>query len=177
MQDAAPRRAPGGPPGAWPYWVGGIALALINTLILLVDGRPWGVTTPLTHIGSRALQLVGLQPEAWTYFNHVGRDTQLSQFGWWDSGLWLNVGVVAGAVLASLATGEFAVRLGPRKWRKYLLSLLGGILMGYGARLVLGCSVGALIGGIASFSLHGWLFAGAVLIGVLAGIRLFRRIL
>jgi uncharacterized membrane protein YedE/YeeE len=37
--------------------------------------------------------------------------------------------------------------------------------------------VGALIGGIASFSLHGWIFAVAVLVGVLAGIRLFRRIL
>lgn len=164
-------------PQEWPYWVGGTALAVVNTLVLLVDGRPWGITTTLTHVGSRVLQLAGLQPESWTYFNQVGRDTLLSQFGWWDTALWLNLGVVAGAVLASLAAGEFALRTGPRQWRKLALALLGGVLMGYGARLALGCSVGALIGGAASFSLHGWIFAGAVLVGVLAGIRLFRRLL
>jgi uncharacterized membrane protein YedE/YeeE len=164
-------------PKEWPYWVGGIALALINTLVLLVDDRPWGVTTTLTHVGSRALQLVDLQPERWTYFNQVGRDTLLTQFGWWDTSLWLNLGVVAGAALASLTAGEFAVRTGPRQWRRLLLSLSGGVLMGYGARLALGCTVGALVGGVASFSLHGWIFAVAVLVGVLMGIRIFRRIL
>ncbi|HYF94372.1 MAG TPA: YeeE/YedE thiosulfate transporter family protein [Symbiobacteriaceae bacterium] len=177
MPDTRVRKMPADLPGVWPYWVGGIALALINTLILVLDNRPWGVTTPLTHIGSRALQLLGLQPERWTYFNQVGRDTLLSQFGWWDTGLWLNVGVVAGAVLASLAAGEFAFRTGPRKWRKLWLSLLGGVLMGYGARLALGCSVGALIGGISSFSLHGWIFSAALFVGALVGIRLFSRIL
>lgn len=177
MQQAAPPEHRPLLPKEWPYWVGGIALAVANTLILLVDGRPWGVTTTLTHLGSRALQLIGFQPEGWTYFNHVGRDTLLSQFGWWDTALWLNLGIVAGAILASLAAGEFALRTGPRKWRKLALSLLGGVLMGYGARLALGCSIGALIGGVASFSLHGWIFAVAVLVGVLAGIRLFRRLL
>jgi uncharacterized protein len=177
MHQAAPPQHRPSLPKEWPYWVGGIALAAANTLILLVDGRPWGITTTLTHVGSRVLQLVGFRPEGWTYFNHVGRDTLLSQFGWWDTALWLNLGIVAGAVLASMAAGEFALRTGPRKWRKLALALAGGLLMGYGARLALGCSVGALIGGVASFSLHGWIFALAVLVGVLAGIRLFRRLL
>lgn len=177
MPVTGPRPAPAFLPAVWPYWAGGIALAIINTLILLVDNRPWGITTTLTHLGSRMLQLAGLQPERWTYFNQVGRDTLLIQFGWWDTALWLNLGVIAGAVLASLATGEFALRTGPRKWRKLLLAVLGGLLMGYGARIALGCSVGALIGGIASFSLHGWIFAAAVFVGVVTGIRLFRRIL
>jgi uncharacterized protein len=164
-------------PGAWPYWAGGVALAVVNTLILVVDSRPWGITAALTHVGSRALQQAGLQPERWTYFNQVGRDILLTQFGWWDTSLWLNLGVVAGALLASLATGEFAIRTGPRKWRKLLLSLSGGFLMGYGARLALGCSVGALVGGVASYSLHGWIFAVAVLVGAVTGIHLFRRAL
>lgn len=179
MQSPGPRPAPAPAPlpAAWPYWAGGVALAIINTLILLVDDRPWGITTMLTHVGSRGLQLIGLQPEAWTYFNQVGRDTLLSQFGWWDTSLWLNLGVVTGAVLASLAAGEFAFRPGPRKWRKLALALLGGVLMGYGARLALGCSIGALVGGISSLSLHGWIWAAAAFAGVLTGIRIFRRIL
>ena len=30
--------------------------------------------------------------------------------------------------------------------------------MGYGARIAFGCNIGAYFGGIASFSLHGWLW-------------------
>lgn len=177
MHRAAPRQIPVRLPSSWPYWAGGTALALVNTLLLLVEDRPWGVTTTLTHIGSRALQLVGLQPEHWVYFDQIGRETLLSRFGWWDSNLWLNFGVIAGAALASLATGDFALRPAPRKLRKVLLSLVGGVLMGYGARLALGCSIGALVGGVSSFSLHGWVFAAAVLVGVVAGIRIFKRLL
>lgn len=161
----------------WPYWVGGVALALVNTLILALEGAPWRVTSMLTHVGSRTLQLMGLEPQNWRYFAEVGRGELLAQFGWWDSTLWLNLGVIGGAVLASLAAGEFYLRPWPRQWRKVLLSLGGGLLMGYGARLALGCSVGALIGSIPSYSLHGWIFAVAVLVGALAGIQLFRRIL
>ena len=41
--------------------------------------------------------------------------------------------------------------------------------MGYGARIAFGCNIGAYFGGIASFSLHGWLW------GVLAHRRHLRR--
>ena len=37
-------------------------------------------------------------------------------------------------------------------------SVIGGLLMGYGARLAFGCNIGAYFGGIASFSLHGWVW-------------------
>lgn len=177
MQDAERHPTPEMPPREWPYWVGGVALALVNALTLLADGRPWGVTATLTHLGSRLLQTIGFEPERWAYFSPVGRDTLLSQFGWWDSALWLNLGVVTGSLLASLAAGDFALRPLPRSWRKVGLSLGGGLLMGYGARLALGCTIGALVGGIASFSLHGWIFLPLVFLGVLAGIRLFRRLL
>ena len=37
--------------------------------------------------------------------------------------------------------------------------------MGYGARLAFGCNIGALFSGIASGSLHGWLWMAAALAG------------
>lgn len=177
MQGAGQQRTAQVLPGEWPYWAGGIALAILNALILLASDRPWGVTTTLTHIGSRTLQAIGFEPANWTYFTEVGRDIALTQFGWWDSSLWLNLGVVAGSLLASLAAGEFFLRPLHRTGRQLVLSLAGGILMGYGARLALGCSVGGLIGGVSSFSLHGWVFLLAVISGVLAGIKLFQRFL
>jgi hypothetical protein len=46
-----------------------------------------------------------------------------------------------------------------------LAAIIGGILMGYGARLAFGCSIGAFFSGIASGSLHGWLWFGFAFLG------------
>lgn len=47
----------------------------------------------------------------------------------------------------------------------------GSIAIGFGARIAYGYNIGAYFGGIASFSLHGWLWAGAALVGTLVGLR------
>ena len=44
--------------------------------------------------------------------------------------------------------------------------------MGYGARLAGGCNIGAYFSGIASFSLHGWLWGVLAIAGTYAGLRL-----
>ncbi|MEL6211807.1 MAG: YeeE/YedE thiosulfate transporter family protein, partial [Pseudomonadota bacterium] len=53
--------------------------------------------------------------------------------------------------------------------RELWTAVLGGLLMGYGARLAYGCNIGAYLGGIVSGSAHGvwWLFWG--FIGSMAG--------
>src|ERR1700732_4360162 len=42
--------------------------------------------------------------------------------------------------------------------RSLIAAVLGGLLLGYGARLAYGCNIGAYFSGIASSSLHGWLW-------------------
>ena len=49
---------------------------------------------------------------------------------------------------------------------------VGGLLMGWGARLGFGCNIGAFIGGVASGSLHGWVWFLAALPGCMIGIKL-----
>jgi len=44
--------------------------------------------------------------------------------------------------------------------------------MGYGARLAGGCNIGAYFSGIASFSLHGWVWGVVALLGTYAGLKL-----
>lgn len=46
------------------------------------------------------------------------------------------------------------------------------LLPGYGARFAWGCNIGAFFSGVASGSLHGWLWIAAALAGNQAGIRL-----
>ena len=52
-----------------------------------------------------------------------------------------------------------------------LAAAIGGLLMGYGARLAFGCNVGALFSGLASGSMHGWVWFALAFIGSLAGVR------
>jgi hypothetical protein len=54
-------------------------------------------------------------------------------------------------------------------------ALIGGLAMGYGARIAYGCNIGAFFSGVASTSLHGWLWIAAALPGCWAGILLRRR--
>jgi hypothetical protein len=45
-------------------------------------------------------------------------------------------------------------------------------MMGYGARIAYGCNIGAFVSGVASTSLHGWLWIAAALAGSWIGVRL-----
>jgi uncharacterized membrane protein YedE/YeeE len=56
-----------------------------------------------------------------------------------------------------------------------LVALVGGLLLGYGARLAFGCNVGAYFSGIASTSLHGWVWLAGALLGTPIGVMLRRR--
>ena len=59
--------------------------------------------------------------------------------------------------------------MGPR-------GMLGGLLMGYGARLAYGCNIGAYLGGLASGSAHGWAWAIMAFAGSCAAISFRKKI-
>ena len=56
--------------------------------------------------------------------------------------------------------------------RSLLAAVLGGLLLGYGAAIASGCNIGAFFSGVASGSLHGWLWIAAALLGNALGVRL-----
>ena len=51
-------------------------------------------------------------------------------------------------------------------------AVIGGLLLGYGARLASGCNIGAFFSGVASGSLHGWMWFIAAFAGTMVGTRL-----
>ena len=83
----------------------------------------------------------------------------------------MNFGIIGGAMLAAGLAGRFRPRLA-RSWLPLIAAALGGLLMGYGARLAFGCNIGAYFSGIASGSLHGWLWLASALLGTYVGARL-----
>ncbi len=76
-----------------------------------------------------------------------------------------------GALIAAGLAGSFQLhRSTPRN--VVAAHSIGGVLMGYGAAIAFGCNIGAYFSGIASFSLHGWLWGLAALGGTWIGLRL-----
>jgi uncharacterized membrane protein YedE/YeeE len=156
--------------GAWPLWVGALVLAGLNAATLLVRGQPWGITSAFALWGSKLAAAFGVDVSSWTYWSGE-RAASLDAPLLADSTTVMNFGIILGAFFAAAVGGSFVLhRRIPLKTAA--AAIIGGLLMGYGARLAFGCNIGAYFGGVASFSLHGWVWAGMALIGTYAGIRL-----
>lgn len=157
----------------WPYWVGGILLAVLNIFLFAVTGEPWGITLPIARWGARIWMFFGGHPEKWRYFRQDS-DLNLHHFFSGDD-TWLVLGMIAGSCLSALMASEFRWRK-IKERRQVLLTFGGGILMGLGARLAYGCNVGAFFSGISSLSLHGWVFALFTLAGTYVGTKLLTKL-
>ncbi len=159
--------------GPWPLILGGLLLALLNFAVLAVAGHPWSVSFGYALWGAKLAQMIGLDVAAWEFWTWRYPAKALAGSLFAEDTSLTNFGILLGAFLAAGLAGRFAPR-----WRvpvrALLVALLGGILMGYGARLAFGCNIGALFSGIASGSLHGWLWMAAALAGTSLGVPLRR---
>ena len=157
--------------GSWPLWVGALVLGGLNAAVLFVTGQPWGVTSAFGLWGSKVLGFFGVDVAHWAFWQVPVNAKQLANPVLADRISVLDIGIMIGALLASSAAGVWTLhRRVPA--RLALGSVLGGIAMGYGARLAGGCNIGAYFSGIASFSLHGWAWGVLALLGTYAGLAL-----
>jgi hypothetical protein len=157
--------------GPWPLVAGAIVLAVLSGLTLLTAGHPWTITFAFSLWGAKALAAAGVDVASWTFWTWPMPARALQGSVLADTTSVLDFGTILGALLASGLAGKFAPEL-RIPWRSALAAIGGGLLMGIGARLAFGCNIGALLGGIASGSLHGWVWFGAAFAGSLLGIRL-----
>lgn len=157
--------------GPWPLVLGAVALALLNFVTLSIAGRPWGITSAFALWGAKGAQIIGIDPSAWAYWQTPANAKALADSVFADITSVMDFGIIAGAMLASSLAGRFAP-----SWdiplRSVLAAVIGGLLLGYGARIAYGCNIGAYFSGISSGSLHGYLWAVAAFAGNVIGVRL-----
>ncbi|WP_250503253.1 MULTISPECIES: YeeE/YedE family protein [unclassified Caballeronia] len=157
--------------GPWPLVAGGIALAVLNFATLALSGRPWGITSAFALWGAKAAALFGVDTASWPYWMSKANAAALAAPISHDVTSVMDIGIVLGAMLAAALAGRYAP-----VWRVPMRSLIaaivGGLLLGYGARLAYGCNIGAYFSGIVSGSLHGWLWLVAAFFGNVVGTRL-----
>ncbi len=158
--------------GSWPLLAGAVGLAALNGLTLAVSGQPWGITFGFALWGAKAFQGLGYHHiGAWPYWMTHANATALHHSVLANATSVTDLGIMAGALVAAGVAGTFVRWRLPRP-RVAMAAVLGGLLMGYGARIAFGCNIGAYFDGIASFSLHGWVWGAMALIGTWVGIRL-----
>lgn len=157
--------------GPWPLAAGAVGLALVNFATLVLAGRPWGITSGLTLWGSKTLAALGVDVLSWPYWSSPSRAAALHASVFTDITSVMDFGLILGALAAAGLAGRFGpVRRVPI--RSAIAALAGGLMLGYGALLAYGCNIGAYFGGIASGSLHGWLWLVAAFAGGVLGTRL-----
>jgi uncharacterized protein len=157
--------------GPWPLLAGAIGLAVLNGATLLLAGHPWSITWAFSLWGGKTLQAVGYDLSQIPFWSGAFQQQALIASILADTTSIMNIGLVIGAGLAAGLARRFLPQ--PRlSLRAVGIALFGGLLLGYGARIAYGCNIGAYFSGIASTSLHGWLWLVGALLGTPIGIRL-----
>jgi hypothetical protein len=155
-------------------WVwGAAALAVLATLNLLLAGIPWGVVYGFGLWAAKAAVAMNLfNPADNAFWGQAGNAQHLTQTVLMDVTTITNIGILGGALWVSAKTAGVSKSLTAKQW---VIGLIAGFLLGYSSRLAFGCNIGALVSGITTGSLHGWLWLPAAFAGTIIGVRVRRH--
>jgi uncharacterized membrane protein YedE/YeeE len=141
--------------------VAGTLLGIVLFLSFYVTGGGLGASAAISRMQTGLLDL--LAP------SHVDRVAYFavlaggSRSAWVHYSVFMALGTFVGGAASGLVFRRFRLetRTGPRVSIKarWALALLGGTIMGYGARLARGCTSGQALSGGATLSVGSWAFA------------------
>jgi uncharacterized protein len=157
--------------GPWLLAWGAVALAVLNWVTLGLSGHPWTITWGFTLWGAKAATFLGWSGSGNWFWTGGFTENALNNPVLADETSVMDVGIMIGALLAAGLAGKFAPVYQISR-RSLAAAVIGGLMMGYGARIGFGCNIGAFFSGIASTSLHGWMWAVFALGGTWIGVRL-----
>ena len=143
----------------------------------------------LTHSGlgaSGAISRIHVFIAKVIWQSHVDRVGTFALMGAGDTNpldhasVFLLLGTFAGGMISAFLNGRmrFEVFKGPKisRIQRLFFALIGGIIMGYGARFARGCTSGQALSGGAVLSLGSWAFMFSVFIGGYATAYFVRRL-
>lgn len=164
--------APAGPLTPRRVLIGGaLTLAGLNFATLLLAGHPWTITWGYTLWAARAADAAGWDPALSPFWSGGMPAAALAGPVLRDVTSLMNVGIMLGAMGAAATLGRFRPKLRVPA-RSLAGAVIGGLLLGYGSRIAFGCNIGAFFSGVASTSLHGWVWIAAAVPGTWLGVRL-----
>ena len=131
------------------------------------DPGYWYITTQEAQWGGWVMQKLGI-------------DNMDSIFFGLDNGLpnpllnapgFMSIGIILGAAIMALSRREFKWKL--PSWETAFFAIVGGTLMGIGARLAMGCNIGAFFATVTNGDPSGWVFLVGMVLGAYVGVKVF----
>jgi uncharacterized protein len=158
------------PPTERPFWnpyVAGFVLGLVLLTSFLVMGFGLGSSSAVTRLAVGAVHLVAPKAmETNAYFSqYVGPGRKVLEDWLVFEVLGVFLGGLVGAYSAGRLRGEIIRGEGVSKGRRIAMAVIGGVLMGFAARLARGCTSGQALTGGAILSLGSWIFMMCVFAG------------
>ena len=156
------------------WWLGALLLAVLYLAHLVVAGQPWGIVYGMGVWGAKAVSTLGWDLSGDAFWGVAPHAQRLVEPILADVTSVTNIGLIYGAIAASRWNG--APKFSAPSGRRLAAAAVAGLVMGYSARMAFGCNVGAYLGGIASASLHGWVWFALAFAGSILGVRIRRRV-
>lgn len=151
-----------------PYLLAGIFLAILNAALFFTTGAPWSISAAFPFWGIKLIDLTEL-PIDWFFWDYAQQNSVfLNQTLFTNPVSLTTFSVIFGALIVSIIHPRTKIKMTAIG---LLMSISGGLIMGFGAVMASGCNIGAFFSGIASGSLHGWIWLVFALLGNILGLR------
>ncbi len=154
----------------WSSYAVGIGLGILSCITFLLSDKPIGCSTAFSRTSGMLESLFrGGKVAEKAYYKKFTPEID------WE---WtLVLGIFLGAFISAIISGQFQAVWIPTKWAeafghsftvRWLVSLIGGIVLGFGARWAGGCTSGHGISGTLQLAISNWLAAICFFIGGIA---------
>ncbi|WP_156844496.1 YeeE/YedE family protein [Leptospira wolffii] len=158
----------------WPAWVGGIGVGIVS-LLYYFRVRPIGVTSEIGRLSRDFGNLLGVIPTRLEGLDSIaGCATTGEVSHLFTINAVFTLSLILGSFGSAIGAGQFRLNIGEAPFVKSLFSLSGGILLGWGAMVSVGCTFGTFFSGVSAQSLSGFVFAAGLIPGILSGLALLK---
>lgn len=162
----------------WNPYLAGVFLGLVLLATYLLMGYGLGGSAAATRVavaGAHALAPNAVEANAYLGQYVAGGANPLSDWMIFEA-----FGVIVGGIIGAFTAGRIRmghVEMGPRSrvFSRFLLAIVGGILMGFAARLARGCTSGQALTGGSVLAVGSWIFMIFVFVGGYLAAPLVRR--
>ncbi len=162
----------------WSPYAVGIGIGFLSCLAFLFSNKPIGCSTAFARTSGMLERLFrGKRTLQKPYYRKFVPEID------WE---WMLVaGVFLGAFLSARLSGEFRFQWVPAAWAqsaggapaaRWIVALIGGVVMGFGARWAGGCTSGHGISGTLQLALSSWIAAVCFFIGGIASAMLIFKV-
>ncbi len=163
----------------WSPYAVGVGIGVLSWFAFILSNRPLGCSTAFARSSGMIERLFrGSQVDKKPYYRQF---TPTVDWEWM-----LVLGIFLGAFLSAQSSGTFRIQSIPALWAmtfgdsvlvRFFVALLGGILMGFGARWAGGCTSGHGISGTLQLAVSGWLAALGIFAGGIASAMFLFKVL